>query len=345
MDESGEGGIEFLEFYWRAFFETHPTNSKLKQLKEMKETWMKGGYFTTLLDKDLSVISLDTLYFDSDNDQQDKQEQADQLLWMSKLLKNPPTKNHKWIITSHIYETAKFNGADNEEHQGFDANWYQNGVQAEYYKLMYEHRDDILFTIAGHDHLSDIRSHSGKLFSREDQCYINNGQEEEAWLGKLITPSFTAQQWQNPGWATFNYDSKAKQLVDPKFTFLQLDPTIGQSIYYEDFEYFEADLGDLFGLDTLSSQSVADFQKRLRTSHRLAKKWMNVRRGFSTYNDLCLYGDTEKWGYAPVGTSIDEIFTSLDTGLLQYYCLAMNNMFVEETTACMDTKLTIPDCQ
>lgn len=67
-DEDGQGGREFLEFYWKQFFETHPKNSKLKDLKTMKETWMKGGYFTTKLDTYLSVISLDTLYFDSEDE-------------------------------------------------------------------------------------------------------------------------------------------------------------------------------------------------------------------------------------------------------------------------------------
>jgi 3',5'-cyclic AMP phosphodiesterase CpdA len=91
---------------------------------------MKGGYFTVKLDNYMSVISLDTLYFDSENEQDDMQQQAEQLKWLSNLLKNPPSKGHKWILASHIYETLEFNAVTDSENYGFGANFYENKVQA-----------------------------------------------------------------------------------------------------------------------------------------------------------------------------------------------------------------------
>ena len=71
---------------------------------------------------------------------------------------------------------------------------------------------------------------------------------------------------------------------------------------------------------------------------------MSVRRGFSTYNDRCLQGDTEIWGFAPVGTAKDQMFTSMDTGLEQYFCLAMYSQYLEEAVSCMEHNTMIPAC-
>jgi len=46
-----------------------------------------------------------------------------------------------------------------------------------------------------------------------------------------------------------------------------------------------------------------DFNHRMKDDYTLAKKWLTTKRGFPEYNELCLVGDTEKWGFAAPGTS------------------------------------------
>lgn len=88
---------------------------------------------------------------------------------------------------------------------------------------MWQYKDKISFKITGHDHLSDFRVHSSKnLFSVDSMCTAALPYPEDPFLGKMITPSITSQQWQNPGYATFAWEDESSKLVNPKWSFLQL---------------------------------------------------------------------------------------------------------------------------
>lgn len=82
----------------------------------------------------------------------------------------------------------------------------------------------------------------------------------------------------------------------------------------------------------------------MESDYDLAKQWLTARRGFETYGDLSLEGDVDKWGFAPAGTTADEIFTSLDTGLLPVFCLMRHSMWLSESAACYENNLQIPEC-
>lgn len=126
------------------------------------------------------------------------------------------------------------------------------------------------------------------------------------------------------------------KLINPKFNFLQLNDTIGRPSSWTKFEWYEADLAELFGLTELTSQSIYDFALKIQSDFTVAKDWARVKRGFPVYGDLSLQGDVDIWGFAPTGTTADEIFTSLDTGLLAMFCLMTHSMYENEVVACYD---------
>ena len=161
----------------------------------------------------------------------------------------------KFILTEHIYESGAFNGADVEENHGFEENWYEDSSLRSYYRLLNRHKDKIAFKITGHDHLTDFRVHSStELFSEESLCNEQYNQTStEPFLGKLVSPSFTAQQWQNPGYATFDWSTDDQKLINPGFTFFNLNETIGQPDTFTDFTWYSVDLSSSFGLTEMTS--------------------------------------------------------------------------------------------
>ena len=85
---------------------------------------------------------------------------------------------------------------------------------------------------------------------------------------------------------------------------------------------------------------------RMQQDYALAKKWMHTRRGYPMYNKECYYADTKQQAYASGNEStIDTIFTSLDTGLSNYFCTQMFDMYSDETSACIKYQLDFPECQ
>lgn len=159
---------------------------------------------------------------------------------------------------SHIYETA----AD-----GW-LNWEEDTWQNQYYQILWDYRDKIIFEITGHDHLADFRTHSAhEWYNQTDQCMqaYNDSQLNNYFLGKMISPSITPGNNTNPGFTTFVYDINLQTLNSVNMTFLQLDSASQMPVgtTFDQFEYLNVDWGTEFGLTELSAQAVADLNNRL----------------------------------------------------------------------------------
>jgi len=57
---------QYYSFLFNEFFMKHPANRSLKSISDIKETVEKGGYYRIDLTDDLTVLSLNTLFY---NDQ------------------------------------------------------------------------------------------------------------------------------------------------------------------------------------------------------------------------------------------------------------------------------------
>ena len=79
---------DFYTFYFSKWFEGLSYNSKLKSLPEMKKTFLKGGYYRVDVDNSLSVLALNSLYWNKKNDPTNQTtEGADQFKWFEAQLK------------------------------------------------------------------------------------------------------------------------------------------------------------------------------------------------------------------------------------------------------------------
>jgi hypothetical protein len=128
---------------------------------------------------------LNTLFFNSLDTYDDLSKEVEQLLWLEEQLMNS-TSTDKFILISHIYESANYNS------ESFN-NWAENARQTWFYQLLWAFRDRIILEVNGHDHISDLRTHSAnKMFNHGDKC-VNEYPEyaDQFFASKLINPGIT----------------------------------------------------------------------------------------------------------------------------------------------------------
>lgn len=78
---------DYYGFYFDHWFTMHSHNSRLKELDEIKKTLMYAGYYRVDVDSKLSILALNTVYFNKKNDVfYQGNEIADQLAWMREQL-------------------------------------------------------------------------------------------------------------------------------------------------------------------------------------------------------------------------------------------------------------------
>ena len=90
--------------------------------------------------------------------------------------------------------------------------------------MLWAFKHKILLEVAGHDHISDIRTHSAsKLYSHlpDENCLNDFSHLGDAYFtSKLINPSITPTSDTQPGFASFDYIESTNTLSNLKMTFL-----------------------------------------------------------------------------------------------------------------------------
>jgi len=108
-------------------------------------------------------------------------------------------------------------------------------------KLLEDYRDKIIFEVAGHDHLADVRT-------------VKVDNSDDYYLNKVIFPGWTSATSNQPGFATFWYDTETSKATDLKLTFANLQDTIGkpETMPYTDLKWLNVDFDSQFGLKDFS---------------------------------------------------------------------------------------------
>lgn len=182
-----------------------PYNSRLSNLAEIKKTFLNGGYYRVDVDSKLSVLSTNTLYFNSKNDDSNQGSEADdQLSWLKSQLSNAES-GRKFIITNHIYAGAKYDSKSKD--------LFKSDYNTQYFDLLLKYADRIVIEVSSHDHFADVRYHSDSS-SGSDKSFFHN---------TLISPGISPVKKQNPGYAVFNIDSSSMIPENLKLVFLPIE--------------------------------------------------------------------------------------------------------------------------
>jgi 3',5'-cyclic AMP phosphodiesterase CpdA len=99
---------EYYTYLFNLWFSEGSFNGKNLDTSAIKKTFMNGGYYRVDLSKSVSVLALNTLYYNKKNDPtQMTTEGADQFNWLTEQLANAED-SRKFILTSHIYPGSKY---------------------------------------------------------------------------------------------------------------------------------------------------------------------------------------------------------------------------------------------
>jgi len=173
-----------------------------KMTAEMKQTFMNGGYFKYDITDKLSVLALNTLYFDNESNLDILGTVGlDQFAWFEKQLQTP---NKKFILTYHIYPGAKYV-------KKVDQMWYDQFLPT-YKNLVETYRDKILITVGAHDHFADLRydSSADTLQGKSELFKLLKKRvlpEKYFFHNIFISPSISPIKKNNPGFSVLSIDS------------------------------------------------------------------------------------------------------------------------------------------
>ena len=101
---------EFYGFLYDLWFTDMPGNSSLLSDAELKRTFMDGGYYRVDVTDTLSVLVLNSQYFDNDDEVSYQSDEANRILdWLEDNLKSAVNTSRKFIITDHVYDGTRYN--------------------------------------------------------------------------------------------------------------------------------------------------------------------------------------------------------------------------------------------
>ena len=240
---------------YETWFTNHTGNARLDNLEDIRNTFLQGGWYrANLIPNKLTLLSFNSLQMNSENEQNKILEEIAELDWLEAQLTNADF-GEKFILQMHIYDTTSF-----WKNKAY-ANWIQDEHQERYFSLMKVHADKVLLEVTGHEHLAGLR-------------YSAN--EAGFYLNKVLFPGFTgAGKISQPGFATFEFDSATDTVQALKFTFVDIDGTIGlpKETTFQEFPWSMVDFEKDFDLKNLDGGNLEKFVQRLEADPELARKF------------------------------------------------------------------------
>ena len=177
--------------------------------------------------------------------------------WLKRQLRED--SGRKFVILNHVYAGARY--------QTFSLwNDYANQI---YFELLRSHRDKIIIELAGHDHFTSMRYHTGsQVFDLPDP------ERDYDFHNLLIAPSFTPWYKNNPAVSVFEIDDGLTP-INLKSTYFNLKPTIGKAdrTPYDQLEFRDIDYTQDYKIRELTPSAIDAFRMRLEDSNALQKDY------------------------------------------------------------------------
>lgn len=179
---------------------------------------MEGGYYRVDLNDKVSVLALNTMYWDSERIPEIKTapKGKEQMEWFKEQLREAKEEDsdRMFIPISHIYPGARY--------KEFEL-WLSEPAE-QYFNILKEYKERIIMEISGHDHFSSLRVHKD-----DDGDYYHN---------IFVAPSLTPWYSNNPGVTSLKI-SEDNVPHGLKSTFLNLNATIGKNepLPYDELEF------------------------------------------------------------------------------------------------------------
>lgn len=173
---------------------------------------MSAGYYRADVSDSVSVLVLNTEYFnESADDSLYQGEPAEILQWLEHQLLSGQWSGRKFIIIGHVYAGVRYKSTPL---------WHS--VYAErYFKIIRDHHHNIIIEVMGHDHYADVRYHSSNSVLN-----LKDSDVKFDFHNMIVAPGVTPIKGNNPGVAMFEISSDGVP-SNLNFEFIDLVPTMG----------------------------------------------------------------------------------------------------------------------
>ena len=230
----------FYEFIYDLWFDMLPGNKNSEiltpQLDKIKETFHYGGFYRVDLTDEVSVLAINTLFYDSErsDDIDTAPKGKAQLDWFEAQFAQDSTR--KFIPISHVYAGARYG----------EFELWDKSAAKRYFDILHKHNAQVVMEFSGHDHFSSLRAHREEVNDKYHNIFI--------------APSITPWYKNNPGVTSLEL---SEDLVPHNLqsTFLNLNTTYGhdEPVPYEQLEFRWLDYSEQWGVDELTSKDIYQF--------------------------------------------------------------------------------------
>jgi len=313
----GKDRRKYYSILFEEWFEKNPKNTLLRNFAEIKTDFMNGGYYKADIAENFSIIVLNTLYWNSANDENNDPETSEiQLIWLEKKLKETRLRAGKAIIVSHIFSGLNYY----TEIQYF----LNQSVNEKINKLMHEYRDVIIFNVASHLHMNGFRlSHLQRNESDFAEEY------DELFGNTIISGSVSPGFSNNPSFLSIGFENfKPKTAV---YTYFNLKDLVNNP-NHEEFTndeihsfFFDYDLNKEYELVDIGTKSLKKFAMKLYDDEALLRKFLVLTYGYpyTEENRNIVFGIYLKWGLFK--DNVDWEFNELEKRKFLCTLVEMNN--------------------
>ena len=175
---------------------------------------MQGGYYRVDLTPKVSVLSLNTLMFNTNLLGQNADPNTEnQLNWLESAL-NSSEPDHRFILTFHIYAGSQIWKNSN----GLVWNQWNANYTSRYAKIIRDNHEKIILEVAGHDHIGDLRF-SNQVYAPAEE---KNG-ANFSFHNIIIAPAVTPNSLSQPGYTIFKLDDQTMTTKDLKMVFFPIE--------------------------------------------------------------------------------------------------------------------------
>eukprot|EP01101_Sappina_pedata_P006065 TRINITY_DN2926_c0_g1_i2.p1 TRINITY_DN2926_c0_g1~~TRINITY_DN2926_c0_g1_i2.p1 ORF type:complete len:566 (+),score=196.98 TRINITY_DN2926_c0_g1_i2:28-1725(+) len=231
--------------------------------KDSQKTMLKGGYYDALIENGLRLISMNTMYCDSNNFWLwlDVDDPTGQLAWMQSVLAQAQSNGEKVWIIGHI---PPGDG-------GCHSDYWQV-----YYNMISQYNETIVGQFFGHTH--------------RDMFMVFNEQTDDLTpIGAaFVAPSMTTYGGINPSIRLFEYDSDSKQLLDFTQYFFNLTQANQDGHIVIEKEY---SMRETYGIADLSPASMKSLIAKLDSNDALFQQFYQQITALAPVNPSVCEGD------------------------------------------------------
>jgi len=189
IDETDKS--DYYNFVYDLWFNKIPGNANL-DLASIKTTLTNGGYYRADISPTLSILSVNSMYFDFNDNSLHNGEQVLVNNWFEYELSLAKTEGRKVIITAHVYAGSRY---------GAEELWHDTYL-VEYFENLRNYHDQVVIEVVGHDHYADLRYHSSN-----NVAGLPDSPTKFDFHNMFVAPGVTPWDGSNPGVSMFEVTS------------------------------------------------------------------------------------------------------------------------------------------